>query len=65
MSQPGRSSRSDRITVNVFGSVICLVMLLAIVREMYRSYRFSGGQIHLKDTEDVYAVVGDIEKRIT
>lgn len=65
MSQSGRSSRSERITVIVFGSVICLVILLAIVREMYRSYRFSGGQIHLKDTEDVYAVVGDIEKRIT
>lgn len=57
MSEPGNSFSSKKIIVVVFGSVICLVILLAIVREMYQSCRFPSGQILVKYTEDVYAVI--------
>lgn len=64
MSEPENSFSSEKIIVIFLGSVICLVLLLAIVREMYRSCRFPSSKILVKETEDVYAVIGDIEERI-
>nr|XP_034307259.1 uncharacterized protein LOC117682843 [Crassostrea gigas] len=64
MSEPGNSFSSEKIIVIIFGSVICLVLLLAIVREMYQSCRFPSSQILMKENEDVYAVIGDIQERI-
>lgn len=61
-SEPGNSFSSEMITIVVFGSVICLVLLLAVVREMYQSCRFPIGDIHVEDTENVYAVIDDVEK---
>lgn len=67
MSEPGNSFSSERIVVTVisFGSVICLVTMLAIVREMYQSWRSSSDKIHVQVTEDVYAAIGDVEKSLT
>lgn len=64
MSEPENSFSSEKIIVIFLGSVICLVLLLAIVREMYRSCRLPSSEILVKETEDVYAVIGDIEERI-
>lgn len=67
MSEPGNSFSSERILVTVIsvGSVICLVTMLAIVREMYHSCRSSSDKIHVQVTEDVYAAIGDVEKSLT
>lgn len=63
-AQPGVTFSTETIIGLSVGSVIVLVMILAIIREIFLYCRLPRSSVILSDTYDVYANICDIGNKL-
>lgn len=63
-AEPGITFNAGTISIVSLGSIISLVILLAIIRELFLCCRLPRSNVTPSATYDVYADIGDIGNRL-